>query len=364
MKATSLQRTNGVLLCGILICVVLYYARQILIPVTGAALLAMLVTPFANWLEKKGIKRVWSTLLSVLLVLVTVSALFALVAFQAQKLSSDMPRIQQKTSQMIQDLQMWIESQYNVPAEEQMSFVKKQSESFLQSSGSFLRKTLSGITMIAGGLVLIIVFMFLLLYQREKYEAFILKLYKGNDPDKARQVLERTTRIAQYYLVGRLISIGILTALFTAGLMMVGVRNAFLLSLVAALLTIIPYIGSVVGGLFPFLVALVTEDSTGTAMWALGVVVFVQSIDNYFIEPYVVGGEVNISAFFTILILAVGGIVWGVAGMILFIPLLGIAKIVFDNVDELEPYGYLVGDQQEGRQSKRLWKKVKKLFGR
>lgn len=364
MKATSLQRTNGVLLCGILICAILYYARQILIPVTSAALFAMLVTPFANWLELKGIKRVWSTLLSVLLVLVVISGIVVLVGVQAQKLSEEIPRIQEKTAYMLNDLQGWVSNRWNISAKEQMSFLKEQAQSFLESSGSILKDTLTGLTIVAGGIVLIVVFMFLLLYQREKYEAFILKLYKGDDPGKARQVLQKTTRIAQYYLVGKLISIAILTALFTLGLMIIGVRNAFLLSLVASLLTIIPYVGSVVGGLFPFLVALVTADSTATALWALGVVILVQSIDNYFIEPYVVGGEVNISAFFTILILAVGGLLWGVAGMILFIPLLGIAKIVFDNIDELTPYGYLIGDQQQERQSKRLVQKLKKLFGK
>lgn len=364
MKGTSLQRTNAVLLCGVLICVILYYARQILIPVTSAALLAMLVAPFSNWLEGKGIKRVWSTLLSILLVLVVILSIIMLVIAQAQKLSSDIPQIQLKTANMFHDLQVWIENNWHISAHEQMSFLKEQAQFFLESSGSFLKSTLAGLTVVAGGVVLIIVFMFLLLYQREKYEAFILKLYRGNDPDKARLVLQKTTRIAQYYLVGRLISIAILTALFTVGLMLVGVHNAFLLSLVAALLTIIPYIGSVIGGLFPFFVALITADSSTTALWALGVVILVQSFDNYFIEPYVVGGEVNISAFFTILILAIGGILWGVAGMILFIPLLGIAKIVFDNVETLEPYGYLVGDQEQDRQSKRLLQKIKKLFGK
>lgn len=364
MKAVSIHRTNGVLLCGILICVILYYAKPVLIPVTAAAMLAMLVTPVANWLESKGVKRVYSSLLCLLLLVIVLAMITALVAAQAQSLNDQLPKAQEKIKTMRDQLQAFIETKWNISAEEQMTFIHKQADSFLQSSGSFLKKFLSGITGLLGGMVLIIVFTFLFLYHREKYEAFFLKLYKGNNTDKAKQVLQKTTRVAQYYLLGRLISIAILTALFTAGLMIVGVKNAFLLSFIAALLTIIPYIGSIVGGLFPFMVALVTEDSFAPAMWALGVIVFVQAIDNYFIEPYVVGGEVNISAFFTILILAIGGFIWGVAGMILFIPLLGIAKIVFDNVEELHPYGYLVGDQEESRASSRWLKKIKGMFGK
>lgn len=364
MKATSLQRANGVLLCGILVCVVLYYARQILIPVTAAAMLAMLMTPLASWLELKGMKRIFSTLLCLLLFLAVVAGIGALVVMQGKQLVAEMPKIKERTSEITQKTQSLIEEKWHIPPSQQTAFVNEQLRSMKDSMSSVAKTTLLGITGLLGGIVLIIVFLFLFMLQREKYEAFLLKLYKGDDPDTAQKVIRRTAKVAQYYLLGRLISIAILTALFTVGLLLVGVKNAFLVSFIAAVLTIVPYVGSIIGGLFPVLVALVTGDSSSSALWALVVVLFVQSLDNYFIEPYVVGGEVNISAFFTILILAAGGLVWGVAGMILFIPMLGIAKIVFDNVNELEPYGYLVGDQEEGQQSKRMWKKVKGMFGK
>ncbi len=362
MKAAPLNRTNSVLLCGILICVVLYYARQVLIPVTAAAMLAMLVTPLATWLEEKGMKRVFSSLVGVLLFLTIIGLVLTLVIMQGKQLASQAPQMQEKITELQGQMQGFIYTNWNIPPEKQSEYVQKQVQSVQESAGSTLKKFVTGLTGVTGGIVLIIVFMFLFLLQREKYEAFLLKLYKGNDVKRAQEIIQKTSKVAQYYLIGRLISIAILTALFTAGLMIVGVKNAFLLSFIAAILTIVPYVGSLIGGLFPFLVALVTSDTT-TALWALGVILFVQSIDNYFIEPYVVGGEVNISAFFTILILVIGGLVWGIAGMILFIPLLGIAKIIFDNMEELEPYGYLIGDQQEGRQSGRMWTRIKQKLG-
>lgn len=362
MKAASLQRVNSVLFFGILIVVVLYYAKQVLIPVTAAAMLAMLVVPFANWLEKKEISRGSSTALSVLLVIVVIGFIVSLVVIQGNQMSADIPKMQEKTTKMLQQVQAYIQNKWKISPEQQMRFAKEQAKSFLQSSGSSLGTFLTGLTGILGGSVLIIVFMFLLLYQREKYETFLLKLYNGEDPDHAKAVFEKAAKVAQYYLLGRLISIGILTALYSIGLMAIGIKNAFLLSFIAALLTMIPYVGTIIGSLFPVMMAMVTEDSFTPALWTLGVMVFIQAFDNYFIEPYVVGGEVNISAFFTILIIAIGGFIWGVAGMIMFIPMLGIAKIAFDHIDELEPYGYLVGDQEEGRQSDRLWKKVKEIL--
>jgi predicted PurR-regulated permease PerM len=92
---------------------------------------------------------------------------------------------------------------------------------------------------------------------------------------------------------------------------------------------------------------MVTESTIQPAIWVLVALIFIQAIDNYFVEPNVIGGEVRLTALSTILAIFMGGIVWGIAGMILFIPILGILKIIFNHVAKLKPYGYLIGD--EGR---------------
>jgi predicted PurR-regulated permease PerM len=89
----------------------------------------------------------------------------------------------------------------------------------------------------------------------------------------------------------------------------------------------------------------------------------IQTIDNYFIEPNVVGGQVHLAALPTILGIITGGIIWGPAGMILFIPMLAIAKIIFDHVEDLKPYGYLIGGQNGDEPSAfRQW--IKRLTDR
>jgi predicted PurR-regulated permease PerM len=147
-------------------------------------------------------------------------------------------------------------------------------------------------------------------------------------------------------------SILINASLYAIGLSLVGIQNAILLAGVAALLTIIPYVGTVLGGLFPVLMALVTEDSIQPALWAAGVLFFIQTVDNYFIEPNIVGGEVNLSALTTIVTLIVGGLIWGVVGMILFLPMMGIFKIICDHVKVLEPLGHLIGEPGGKKPSK------------
>ena len=117
---------------------------------------------------------------------------------------------------------------------------------------------------------------------------------------------------------------------------------------------------NIVGGVFAAGTALVTK-SPGAALAVIGVMALIQLIDDYFIEPYIVGSQVNLSPLAIIVILVIGGLLWGVAGMILFIPLLGIAKVIFDHVPSLQPYGYLIGDDKK-EDDNSFTKKIKDWF--
>jgi predicted PurR-regulated permease PerM len=358
----SMRTINGFLLCSVLICAVLYYAKQVLIPVTFSVFFAMLFTPLSNRMEAIGIKRVFSALISLLIIIVVVLGIGTLVFVQAKRLADELPEIEKRSEQVLQYSQNVIAEKLNVPKQKQDTLINKQIRQFVESSGSVFKDFISGSVGLFAAALLVIIFTFLFLFQREKYETFFIRIMHDTPRKDSEKLIRNISEVAQNYLTGRVLSVLIFTALFTLGFVIIGLKSAFLLAFIAALLTIVPYVGSIIGGLFPFAVALVTEDSTNVAIGALAVIVIIQGIDNYFIEPYVIGGEVNISAFFTILILIVGGMIWGVAGMILFLPMLGVAKIVFDAIPELQVYGYLIGDQQKEKQSTRLWNKLKSIF--
>lgn len=364
VAAVSLKKVNQFLFCGVLIVAVLYFARQALIPVAFAAFFAMLFTGLSNRMEKHGMPRILSTIISLLILISVIFVIGLLVYMQGKKLAQDFPVIEKKSEQFIKQAEEYISQKLDIPPAKQDSLINKQMKSASGSAGSMAKSVAGSVSSTIGSSVLVIIFTFLFLYQREKYETFFVSLCRNTPPDEARALIHNISKVAQNYLTGRALSILIFTVLFTAGFLIVGLKNAFLLAFIAALLTIVPYIGSIIGGLFPFAVALVTEDDTGIAIGALAVIVIIQGIDNYFIEPYIIGGEVNISGFFTILILLIGGLIWGIAGVVLFLPMLGVAKIIFDAVPELNAYGYLIGDQAQEKQSERLLKKIKSWFGK
>jgi predicted PurR-regulated permease PerM len=362
MNPLSLKRINSILFFSVLVCVILFFAKKILIPITFAIFFAMLFAPFCNWLEKKGIKRVFTSIISILITLSVAAGIVLLVLSQGKTLAEKFPIMKEKGTKMVNDAKAFVNERFGMNEQKQDQIVGKQLKSASQSSGSLIKKSLVSFSDFITAAVLVILFMFLFLLQREKYEAFFLKLCGNMPVDDAHAMIQRICNVSQQYLRGRIISIGIFTVCFTVGFIIVGLENAFLLAFIASVLTIIPYVGSLIGGLLPFAVALVTADNINVAIGALAVVAIVQAFDNYFIEPYIIGGGVSINGFFTILILVVGSAIWGVAGMILFIPVLGVVKVVLDSFPSLQPYGFLIGDQKGPKPSARITKILKNRF--
>jgi predicted PurR-regulated permease PerM len=269
------------------------------------------------------------------------------------QISNEMPVIQEKLNGISDNLSSWLNDRFGVTFEQITGLLKDKSSKAMSMAGEMLAGFVAGIFTLVGSVLLALVFTFLFLLHREKYENFVIMLFEKDRQDEVRQIIGKVSRIAQRYLGGRIVSITILLILYLIGFFAVGLKNSILLASIAALLTFIPYVGPFVGGLFPIIMSFIT-GSVNQAMWITGVIVAAQLFQNYFVEPTVVGGSVSISPFFTILILIAGGMVWGVAGIILFLPMLGILKIIFENVQPLRPFAYLIGGEEDSGPGKIL----------
>ena len=136
-----------------------------------------------------------------------------------------------------------------------------------------------------------------------------------------------------------------LAALFCV-LILVAVM-AGVITMLCGLLEIVPFIGNLTGTALTLIMAL---SQGGGANMAIGILITygcVQFIQTYILEPLVVGAQVKMNPLFTIIAIVIGELIWGIPGMILAIPLLGIAKIIFDNVDSLKPYGFLIAEEKK-----------------
>lgn len=360
MKSISLYRLNGVLFLLILTTITLYYGKEFLVPLFFAILLAMLLMPVCRKLEKWGMGRVGATLTGILIILLFISGLVAIIAAQGVSLAEDMPQMQQKVQEYLASGQEWIQSRYGIALQEQNTYLQKGVDKVSESGGSFFGKFFSGLMGMLTGLVLVLLYFFFLMWKREKYKEFILKLVEKENRTEVSRELDKISHVAGMYLIGRLISMTFLAIVYMAGFSIVGLPNGLLIALVAVIPTIIPYVGAFVGALFPLAMALVGGSSEMVLPIAI-ILIAAQIIDNNIIEPLVEGESLNISPIFTIVSIVIGELIWGIAGMILFMPIFAIIKIICDHIPSLHPYGFLLENDVDDPQ----WlEKVKGWFGK
>ncbi len=199
-----------------------------------------------------------------------------------------------------------------------------------------------------GTFLLTLVYIFFFLLYRSKFRKSVAKWFPEEKRPEVHNVISSAAHVSQNYLLGKLLLCVLIAVLYAIGLSLSGIKHAVLISVIAALLTLIPYIGNIIG----FGLALAMALLSGAGSTALiGVILtfgITQLLETYTLEPYVVGGKVNLNPIMTIIVVVLGYQVWGVVGMLIAIPALGVAKIIFDHIPPLNPLGYLFGQKDTG----------------
>lgn len=360
---SQLTQLNKGLVFLVFATLVLVYGKPVLVPLFFAILLAMLMAPVCRWLDRKGFHRILSSLICVFILLLVFLGMMGIMVGQVSSFVSDLASFEQRSDELILSLRQFIERNFRISMDRQSVLIQEETRNIGEWVRSYFTSVLKSTVQLVVGLIITLVITFLFLLHKEKYNAFFLKFTIGRTPQQREKLLATIGTVAQSYLVGRAISILVLFVLYALALVIIGIENALLLAAVAALFNIIPYLGPVLAAVVPVGIALVTEPTVQPAIWVFVSFAVFQAIDNYFVTPYFLGGETELSALSTIVGMICGGFVWGVAGMILFIPMLSIVKIIFDHVPGLEHYGYLIGDQGgKPTQNIRAW--LKRIFSR
>jgi predicted PurR-regulated permease PerM len=127
-----------------------------------------------------------------------------------------------------------------------------------------------------------------------------------------------------------------------------GVKYAFLLGVLAAVLNIIPYLGIYTATAIAAVVTL-SNSSPNHALAVIAILIIIHFIDANVLMPRIVGRRVKMNPLITIVAVLMGNLLWGIPGMFLFIPLAGILKIIFERVEGLKPWAILMGTETEAR---------------
>ncbi|WP_421943105.1 AI-2E family transporter [Pedobacter sp.] len=337
----KLQQSVYFLLFITLIFSGLYFAAPFLIPITLAAIFSMVFIRLCNWLEQKGINRGWASLICVLLFILAVALIISLLYWQLGSLTDNLDTMKSRLSTMLSDLRNWVNQKLDISSKQQSDIIKSGSG----GTGNLLASFAGGLLGIAVNTVLVLVYMYLSLFYRSHIKKFILKLVPDNAERKASVIVHESGKVAQHYLSGLAAMIGVLWVLYGIGFSIVGVESAIFFAVLCGLLEIIPFVGNLTGTCLTLLAVVAQGGDSKMLIGVLVVYGLVQFLQTYILEPLIVGEQVNINPLFTILSIVLGEFIWGVAGMILAIPVLGIFKIICDRIPALKPYGFLIGPE-------------------
>ncbi|MEX0773032.1 MAG: AI-2E family transporter [Balneolales bacterium] len=330
----------------------LVVAKLILIPLTFAAFMASLLTPYCDWLESRKINDIIAAVVAVFSAIVVLAGIMFFFFSQLTGFAQDLPSIEAQITEFINRVGLTFESYFG----EQPNFgIDSSFDTFVNYIEESTPSLTSGLISAASNVTLLFmipVFTFFLLIYRSFLREFFFRAFGTDDDGKMKTIIENLQKIAQQYLTGMSIVICILAVMNTLTLMAFGINHAIFFGVFAAALNIIPFIGPLVGSILPILYALLMADSLWIPAGILLSFYVIQLIESNVLTPNIVGGQVSINPLVTLLALFIGGMVWGVAGMILFIPGMAILKRICDEIEGLEPYGYLLGDVQTRKKTR------------
>ena len=364
MSIAYLNQTLRILALFVLVFGILFLGRSVFIPLTFGAVLAMLLLPVCHWLQSKGVSNGLASTLSVVALLVLIGALITLLQYQLSDLIDDLSKIEERINSIVTGLKSYVKQHFGISHQEQQKIIKEQQSGGMGKVAGIFTSLLGSLAGIMVDAILVLVYTFLFIFYRGHFKKFILRLFKAENRDTTEEVLQNAGKVTQQYLGGLGLMIIMLWVMYGIGFSIAGVKNALFFAVLCGILELVPFAGNITGTSITVLMALA---QTGDTRVVVGVIItygLVQLIQTYILEPLVVGDRLNINPLFTILIIVVGEAVWGIPGMILAVPLLGIFKIICDNCEPLTDLGFLIGPPkekkgEEGNFITRLFKKSK-----
>lgn len=344
-KFPAYAKLAFILLSLSIIMIILYLGQNILIPLLLALLFAILLRPLVLFINKKlKLPHVIAVLLSVILFVIFIATIILFISWQVADITNDWNKIQYNLSVHYEHIQRWITLHFHVSYNQQQGYIHQVTEDTLNANSKLMGNTLSSFTDALLRMLLVPIYTFLILLYRELFIKFLTKIVSCQNERTLLDVLTHVKSVVQNYIVGLLIEMGIVTVLTTTGLMLLNIQYAVLLGLITAILNLIPYIGIFIATIITLLATLVSSTDVSVMIGVVALCVVVQIIDNNILVPKIVGNQVRINALASMVGVIIGGTIAGVAGMFLAIPLIAILKVIFDRIEALAPWGFLMGD--------------------
>lgn len=342
------------ILLGLVLSVwILYVLGDILVPVAFSVLIAILLNPLYTRFEKI-MPKIPAILLTLLVAIVVVAGLFYFLSTQISVFLDSLPQIKQKLSALLIELQFWAKEKFGFNIDKQVAAL---TASLNGEGGDMLKNTVGPVLTFISVVLLIPTYVFLLLYYKPLMLNFLFELFSEKHSLRVAEILSQTKSAVQSFMQGLMLETVIVSVLNSIALLVIGVPSAIVIGVIGGILNLIPYIGGLIAIALPILMVTITRDGFSGQLAVIATYLVIQFFDNNILMPRVVSSKVQVNALISIIGVLLGGALWGVSGMFLSIPLIGVLKIVFDRVDGMKPWGSLLGIEVPSEHIGLVWQK-------
>lgn len=353
-KRPFYQKLSFNLISIALILAALYIGQNVIIPILFAILLATLLLPIVNFLSAKRVPKAISILIPLLISIVVGSAIMFLLTKQIIHFFDDSETLKARFTEFGTAAQSWLGEQLGISKSKQADYITDGMDKLKSLAPKVVSATFLSLTELLTLTVLIPIYTFLILFYKDTIKKFLVDSFSDTSERRVEGILYDSTTMARAYVLGLFIETVLVFALNVTGFLILGIRYAVFLALLAALLNNIPYIGIMIANVICILITLVTAEQPTDAIWVGAILAVVQFLDNNFGMPLIVGNKVKINALVTIVGILIGGAICGVSGMFLAIPGLAVMKIIFEKIDDTKPWAVLLSDQSSEKKTRRL----------
>ena len=321
--------------------------KDLLDPLIFGFIFAILLLPISNFLEKRlRLPRSMSSLVSILLLVAVIGGILYLVGSQISNLANDWPMLKKQVQQSLHELQEWVQTSFHIQAANQMKYVKDTADQLMASGTDVLGTTFGAISSLMIFYVFILIFTFFILLYRRLLLRFVIWVFRDENSHVVMDIVENIQSILRQYILGLLLEMVIVASVAITVFWIIGIKYAALLGIIVGLFNIIPYIGIFTALLLSTLNTFATGHIGKTVTVVISVI-GIHAVDANFLLPTIVGSKVRLNALISFIGIILGEMIWGLSGMFLSIPVIAIFKIIFDRIESLKPWGYLLGGDYE-----------------
>lgn len=348
----------------------LYLGREIFVPFALAILLSFVLTPLVNWLRRWKVPRIAAVLIAVSIAFIVVAGIALVVGRQMVQLASNLPNYQTTITEKIrslqssapgggvvdavtttmQDLGREISGDEKKPAATSSRLGTESREPVTVRVEPPQPRPLELIRSVIGPLLaplatsgLVVIFVIFVLLEREDLRDRFIKLAGAGDLQKSTQAInDAASRVSRYLLMQLVVNLTYGVPIGLA-LYFVGVPNAVLWGLLAAVLRFIPYLGPFLAAIFPIALAIAVDPGWTMLFWVVGLFVTAELVSNNVIEPWLYGSSTGLSSLAIIIAAIFWTMLWGPVGLFLATPLTVCLVVIGRYVPQLEFLGVLLG---------------------